>query len=340
MPRSTLIRSAAFADPCDLSTDELSLLSVETTDDFVTNLLSRTNWNGGALGCLSATLTGDICRVDSATFHLLGKLWANKNINVTSLWPTQAATTLSLTIEDLSIFTFPDNSMVSNYVSSIDLQFSFSQAGVVLEEENFSLAGVSNFCLRAYMYPTSDAYAKVVLLLLPCDLAELSTNPLYLDPRFPGIRLKEVEIPLAPPPLLSPVEKTWGFPLICAIFPGSDWEDAPGCALGDGLHSALAELLCSASLPDAKANHDSYLTRLAELAENEDSLLSKAPTLFWPPAVTDPVPAGSTLGWSFFFFLFTSLFLLSKATQIFIPACLLSIFMVVIKFTILAYNNF
>ena len=192
--------------------------------------------------------------------------------SVTILWPTQAATTLSLTIEDLTIFTFPDNSMVSNNISSADLLFSFSQAGEVLKEEDFSLAVVSEFCLRAYNYPTTDAFAKAVLLLFLCNLAELTANPLYLDPRFPGICLKEVEIPLAPPPMLSPVEKTWGFPLICAIFPGSDWEDVTGCPIGDGLCFALAELLRSASLPDAKAKYDSYLSRLNELAENEDSL--------------------------------------------------------------------
>ena len=306
MPRRTLIRSAAFADPCDLSPDELNLLSAETTDDFETNLLSRTNWNGGALGCLSATLTGDNCRVDSATFHLLGKLWANKNFNASSLWTTQSATTLSISIEDLTVFSFPDGSLVSNYVSSADLPFSFTQAGEVIDDEEFSVAGVSSFCLRAFAYPTTDAFAKVVLLLFPCDIAELSTNPLYLDPRFPGIRLTDFEIPLAPPPTLSPIEKSWGFPLICAIFPGSDWEDAPGCALGDGLRSALSELLRAARLPDAKANHASYLTRLDEISGNEDSLLSKVPTLFWPPAVAAPPPARPTLGW-FIFYLFVFL---------------------------------
>ena len=162
--------------------------------------------------------------------------------------------------------------MVSNYISSADLLFFFSQAGEVQKDKDFSLAGVLEFCLRAYAYPTTDAFAKVVLLLFQCNSAELSANPLYLDPRFPGIRLKEVEIPLAPPPMLSPVEKTWGFPLIWAIFPGSDWEDVPGCIIGDGLRFALPELLRSASLPDPKANYDSYLSRLNELAENEDSL--------------------------------------------------------------------
>ena len=162
--------------------------------------------------------------------------------------------------------------MVSNYISSADLLFFFSQAGEVQKDKDFSLARVLEFCLRAYPYPTTDAFAKVVLLLFLCDLAELSANPLYLDPRFPGIRLKEVEIPLAPSPMLSPVEKTWGFPLIWAIFPGSDWEDVPGCVIGDGLRFALPELLRSASLPDGKANYDSYLSSLNELTENEDSL--------------------------------------------------------------------
>ena len=98
MPRRTLIRSAAFSDPWDLAPGDLFTLSVESIKDFARVLLPDVNWNGGAVGCLSATLSADNEQVESATFHLLGELWVDKVINVSSFWPTSTATSLTLSL--------------------------------------------------------------------------------------------------------------------------------------------------------------------------------------------------------------------------------------------------
>ena len=107
MPRRTLIRSSAFADPSDLSPEDLFSLSVESTDDFARVLLPDVNWNGGAVGCLSASLSVDNERVENTTFHLLGELWADKIFNVSSFWPTTTATSLTLSLGNLTVFSFP-----------------------------------------------------------------------------------------------------------------------------------------------------------------------------------------------------------------------------------------
>ena len=298
MPRRTLIRSPAFAEPCDLNPDDLASLSVDSTSDFAPVLLSEVNWNGGALGCLSATLTGDNERVECTTFHLLGELWSNKVFNVSSFWPTEEATTLTLSLDDLTVFTFPEGSLVSNYVCSSELTYSFSQNGSIITEENFTTAKISDFCLRAFAHPTTDSFAKIIILIYPCSLATLASYPSFQDTRFPGIKLANAEIPLAPIPTLSPLQRSWGFPLACAIFPGSDWSEAPGRPLGSRLRVALSELLRSACLPEAKSNHAGFLLRLQEIETSGDSsLISKLPSLLWPPADEPPTVVQPSQGW-------------------------------------------
>jgi len=301
MPRRNLIRSSAFADPSDLSPEDLFSLSVESTDDFARVLLPDVNWNGGAVGCLSASLSVDNERVENTTFHLLGELWADKIFNVSSFWPTTTVTSLTLSLGNLTVFSFPEGSLVSNYVCSSELNFSFTQGTTTISEDDFEAANISEFCLRAYAHPNTDSFAKIVIMIFPCSLASLAAYPTYQYTRFPGIRLTDVEIPLAPIPTLSPIQRSWGFPLVCAIFPGADWSEAPGLPLGYRLRFALSELLRSACLPEAKANYAGFLLRLQEIGNSGVALLtSKLPPLLWPPIAELPTVAQPTQGWFIF----------------------------------------
>ena len=138
-------------------------------------------------------------------------------------------------------------------------------------------------------------------MIFPCSLASLAAYPTYQDTRFSRIRLTDVEIPLAPIPTLSPIQRSWGFPLVCAIFPGSDWSEAPGLPLGYRLRFALSELLRSACLPEAKANYAGFLLRLQEIGNSGVALLaSKLPPLLWPPIAELPTVAQPTQGWFIF----------------------------------------
>ena len=295
----TVIRSAAgFADPTDLSLQTLRSLSVDSVQDFDTVLLSSVNWNKKALGCLSVTLSADNLRVDEATFHLLGSLWQDKSFHAASFWTTVSPTVLTLSLPDLSVFNFPPGSLCSDYLSSADLQFSFSQNDQIVPPNLYQSAGLSAFCLRVFAYPSSDSYAKLVILLFPFPLSRLATdNQLYLDPCFPGLKLADYEIPLAPPALLSPINNSWGFPLAPAVFPGSDWSDNSRVPSGTRLRIALSQLLRSAVLPEVKANITGLKQRYAVILEKGTSAFKpKFPTLIWPPASTVPATELPALG--------------------------------------------
>ena len=304
VPDRTVISSAAFYNPDDLSAEDFVALSVNSTADFPTVLLNDINWNGGIIGCLSITLSPDNLRVASASFHLLGSLWTDKSFSTANYWTTSAPTQLVLTIEDLTIFKFPPGSLCSAYVSSLDLDFRFTQGNSNVPTALMSQAGLSEFCLRAFCYPTSDSFAKLVVLLFPLSETQLAENPLYLDPYFPGIRLFDSEFSLSPPSSQSPIAAPWGFPLAPVVFPGASWDDAPGFPSGLRVRVALSKLLRTAIKPDVKANLLTFQQRVDDLLERGPGALQvRFPLLLWPEASTVPPTDLPSQGWVSYLFI-------------------------------------
>ena len=298
-PARTVIRSAAgFSDPSDLSLSVLRDLSVSSINDFDTVLLTEVNWNKKALGCLSVSLSADNLRVEEATFHLLGSLWDRKSFHAASMWTTINPTQLTISLPDLSAFSFSPGSLCSNYLSSEDLEFEFSQGGQLVPPNLYQATNLSSFCLRSFVHPTSDCYAKVQFLIFPFPLSVLAKNPLYLDVNFPGLKLADYEFPLAPAALLSPINDSWGFPLAPAVFPGADWNDSAGVPSGIRLRIALSQLLRSPILPEVKANISGLKQRYAQILEKGSSTFkTKFPPLIWPPATTIPATDLPAQGW-------------------------------------------
>jgi len=298
-PARTVIRSTSgFSDPADLSLRVLRQLTIDSVKDFDTTLLSAVNWNRKALGCLSVSLSADNLRVEGASFHLLGSLWDNKSFHAASFWTTVNPTQLIISLPDLSLFKFPPGSLCSDYLASEDIEFYFTQNGQLVPPNLYLSTGLSAFCLRLFVYPTSDSYAKVSILIYPFPLTNLASYPLYLDPNFPGLKLADYEFPLAPPSLLSPINDTWGFPLAPAIFRGSNWSDDSEVPSGVRLRIALSQLLRSATLPEVKANISGLKQRYALLLEKGPSAFKpKYPSLIWPPATTVPPTDLPPQGW-------------------------------------------
>ena len=296
----TVIRSSTgFTDPTDLSLQTWRNLSVNSVSDFDPILFSGINWNKKAIGCLSVNLSADNLRVDKATFHLLGSLWSKKSFHTAAFWTTLNPTILTLSLPDLSVFSFPSGSLCSAYLNSSDLQFSFLQNEQDIPPNLYQSTGLSAFCLRAFVHPTSDSYAKLTILLYPFPLSTLAAdNPLYLDPNFPGLKLADYEVPLAPPSLLSPINNTWGFPLAPAVFPGSSWTVGSDAPSGVRLRIALSQLLRSTSLPEVKANITGLKQRYAVILEKGASAFKpRFPAMIWPPATTVPATQLNPQGW-------------------------------------------
>ena len=307
-PRSPpLIQSSTgFLNPTDLSAEETIALSVTSSLDLPERLLRNLSWNGGAIGYLSLILSQDNRSVSSGTFHLAGSLFDTKSFNAGVFWDVSRPTTLSLAINDLSKFRFPGGNLVSSYVSSSEFPHAFSQDDATIDPDAYDEAGVSNFCLRAFAYPTSEAWAKIIILMFPCPEASLADNPKYTDVRFPGVKLADFVFPLGPSSLTSPLKRQWGFPLAPGIFPGMPISVATGVPSGRSLRLALTEMLRTAILPEVKANYATFHARCQDIINRgEAGLLSKLPPIMWPPLpATDP-DNSILIGW---FNVFLSLF--------------------------------
>ena len=215
--------STGFSNPSDLSLEELESISITSLETINDSLLSNLNWNQGAIELVCLTLSADDQNVASGNLVLLGILFNTKTINANHFWICSSPTSLTISIPDLSVFSFPDGTMVSNYVPSSAFSFHFTRNNSLIQPSDLSSAELSDFCLRAFVYPTSDSYARILILLNPASEDSLASFPLYSDHGFPGIKLCDYEFPLTPAGPVSPLRRFWGFLLVPAIFPFKDW---------------------------------------------------------------------------------------------------------------------
>lgn len=285
--------ASGFDSPRDLSTDDFALLTCEDKENIPLVLLQGANWNRGAVCTFLISLSPDNNRVSTAELHTFGSLFTEKSVNVATYWPSALATSLSISIPDLSVFNF--NGLISNYVNSSEVGFLFSKDGEPLTRDLLQENGVSEFCLRAYIYPTSTTYARLQLLLYPFSEAELALNPLYLDERFPGMQFYSYEVPMSPSPAFSPLRQPWGFPVVPAICPGSPWDENSSGPSGANLRLALSSLLRTARLPEVKMKRSGLLSRIQEIQLNPAKISElRLPGILWP---SDILSAPSTEGW-------------------------------------------
>jgi len=282
--------STGFSNPTDLSLEELESISITSLESIKDSLLSNLNWNQGAIGLVCLTLSADNQNVASGNLVLLGILFNTKTINANHFWICNSPTSLTISIPDLSVFSFPDGTMVSNYVPSSAFSFHFSRNNSIIQPSDLSSAELSDFCLRAFVYPTSDSYARILILLYPASEDSLASFPLYSDHRFPGIKLCDYEFPLAPAGPVSPLRRFWGFPLVPAIFPFTEWTPDSLLPTGLCLRSAMSSILRSAVLPDS-SSLTGYKKKLADLGTSGSfSCRSKLPALLWPQLSSPDAP--------------------------------------------------
>ena len=296
---STIRSVSGFSNPIDLTVEEVHSITITTPEDVNDVLLPRANWNEGALGVICLNLSPDNLRVANATLLLQGTLIANKIINVSTFWDEAPGVSLSITLDDLTIFNFPDGSLVSEYVASDEFENTFTLDNNILAADELEDAGVSNFCLRSHVYPSTADHAKMVITLYPMPFAKLALNPLHMDTRFPGMSFATKEFQLGPSPILSPLGKPWGFPIVPCLLPGSTFDVAPGIPSGSELRSAMTAFLRSATVPDSKKNLTSFRQAVVQILDDPSSLSSaKLPSIRWPVTVIPRNPITTpTQGW-------------------------------------------
>lgn len=287
--KSNYISGEGFRGNDDLSLNDFKKIAVEGfTADHLT--AHTENWTGGIAGLVGLELSNDNKRVTNGKLFLIGSLCRNKKVSANKFWELPEQISLTFTINDCGMFTFPNGGCVSEIIDGSCIPHSFHKGEVLLSKEELPET-ILGFALKCYIIPTRDTYAKLALLLfpLPKDML-LNTHPLCTNPSFPGMPLFTGEFPLIPSSLGPPLDKNWGFPFTPAIIPGSAYEDSGNFPNTPSVKAAVAAILRKAVKPDSKLSFQTLIPRWKEISEHGVSKLKDSPLeLVWPP------PSGKNL---------------------------------------------
>ena len=284
-PKATVISGQAFYGTEELTRENLEELRFSCLNEAVTGLVH--DWNGRILGVICLNLAHDNSRIQSSSFSLVGKIFSNdspKSYNSARFFLGTPMKFLCFEL-DLSIFRFPD-SLTSDFVdySSIKYQIKLTENSAPLSLEEEREKGIEGFCLRAFIHPTEDLWAKCTLSLYPLPLAKLlETYPLAVNEAFPGFTLWSNKFRLAPSQTDVIANLDWGCPLLPAIISSTEFDECADIPPTRDLRAAMFSLLRKVSLPDNKQNTKFLLDAWARCAAEGESAM-KSPTLkvIWP----------------------------------------------------------
>ena len=283
-PKASVISGPAFYGTEELTRENLETLRFLSPDDAVAGLIH--NWNGGILGLLGVNLSPDNCRIQGCTFSLAGKIFEGpaKSFNAARFFTSPPVKFLVHEI-DVTVFKFP-NSLTSDFVDGrlFNCEFKQGDNSPPLTAEALKEMNIDGFCLRAYVHPTADLYAKCIISLYPLPLERLKEAfPLADNTAFPGFTFWSNQFPLVPSQTDIIKDLDWGLPLLPAIFSALDFDEAADIPTTSDLRAAVCTLLRSATLPDNKQN-TRYLTEAwAKITASGESALKSPPLkIVWP----------------------------------------------------------
>ena len=185
---------------------------------------------------------------------------------------------------------------MSNLVKSSNITHRFICGDIALSEDELEDLSVSGFCLRAFVNPIQETYAKIAIGLLPFPLADLLDNHLLANnistPPSASVRL---EIPLGPP-LVAAVLRArdcWGCPFWPLVVLGTAQSACPILPPGSELRGKIAEILKKSVKPELNNGLATLLKRMDEIREAGASNLKKLdPEKLWPLPSAQPAPIG------------------------------------------------
>ena len=283
-PSPKTIKSRLFSGTDPLTVEDFAILSVDGFGSQAAELLDGLNWSKEVYALTGIKLAPDNRRIVSSTVFLLGSIFKNKPFNAGNFWNLTTPTTLSLSINDASVFTFPNGSLCSEFLDSSTFKFSFKQGETTLSTAAQIEAGINGFSVRTLIMPISASKSKLWITIVPISLSDLLTaHPLATNPAFPSLKLLDGDIPLGPASDGPPLDKDWGCPISPAVVLGAPLEEAPNVPLSSTVLAALSAMLRKAVRPEIVTKYNKLLERMQELLDHGVSKLKDLPLEFiWP----------------------------------------------------------
>ena len=281
------ISGPGFRSARDLLLKEIKKLSVPSFDRVVEHLLPDLGWKGDLYGSVGLILSNDNKSIVNGNFFLSGQLFPgseSKRFQAAKFWSAGTDLDLQLSINNASIFNF-SSTLTSDFVDGSDVTHAFFKGNQRLETEEAEAAGIPGFCLRLFIAPSKETFAKLTLVLYPLPLAVLLESQLLAENvRFPGLSVFSGEFPIGPPQTAVPRTPTpYGCPILPVVIPGSPLTDFPNTPSGIEIRRKIAEVLRAAVKPEIKNGPAMLLKRWTEIQNAGPSkLLNKQLDIMWP----------------------------------------------------------
>jgi hypothetical protein len=206
------IDKSLFSGSDKLTAAEWDSLSFSGGCHNISEFLGRFGWDGRAAGCVNLHLNPDNKKVDSARFIIAGR-WGEVPLRcqASRIWPeADQHVVLEMALEDISIFRFAEGDMSSELVDGAAIMHRFITIGQdgterELEEDEYQMMGVGNFCMKAVASIAKSSGAKfgvwvqVTMLILPgTQDALIAISTLATSASWPGIKWTDGEMPILP----------------------------------------------------------------------------------------------------------------------------------------------
>ena len=159
-----VISGDGFRETAELSLADLKKLTVEAFSKEALKSLSP-SWTGEVAGMVGLTLGNDNRRIIDSRFILLGALCTDKRVNATKFWDSMDAPSssqsqpesisLSFSVPDCGIFTFPNGGLVSELVNGDTIPHKFLRNDVQVPDGELPDSYLG-FAVRAFVIPTRE----------------------------------------------------------------------------------------------------------------------------------------------------------------------------------------
>jgi hypothetical protein len=166
---------------------------------------------GGAVACIGLILTPDNRRVQDGILVTRGKLEnAEYTMEAKKVWlEAVPGTTITIRLETVDIFQFPDGGLYSDYVCAEDVTHFFHTTKEGWGPKPILTAklpelGIGSFCLRMICQISKSSssrtgiWLKYTVAIFPEKKEVLLENEMAKQPGWPGLKIHEARWPSSP----------------------------------------------------------------------------------------------------------------------------------------------
>ena len=285
-----VIKHPAFQGRDPLRAADVKAVSVNSFGEAGNTLYE--NWDRTPLAFCGMSLSEDNSFILNASTFVLGDL-QSQSFPTGKLWNFKEKPQLKIGKIDLSKFIFADK-MESELLNHNQVNYNFvNKKGAVIPLEDFRSQAFLGFCLRLYVQPIEGTKVKLSIFCYPLSVEDMKKSHAQYDHHaFPGVLLHQLEANLG----IEAEEMTdtkFGAPILPVFKVERPVEDTDHTPSATDVCAAMAALLRSVTMPEAKSSLKSLYERWDEIGEEGVSRIRlSTPDIIWPEAVAAAPSSG------------------------------------------------